>query len=173
MRLVKFEINDAESALMETLRESNDFYGDTPRLMFMKFIKKALAFHASTAPKEPPKKQSAAERKQENILSARAERRESQLSQFRSKAEWPRYTGQYMGHDHWKFPSFILSSTGLPGVTGEWTPPEDYPHFEEVGKMKAREEPEMTGRPKLEDFDGDEDAHFRAEMAWLKKDWTE
>ena len=171
--LFRFEVSEEIEQKFEMLVATPSYLGDTPRTLVSKLIAQAVERLESSTPKEPGKKQSAAERKQEDILAARAAREEARRDQYRSTGKWPRYIGQYMGHDHWKFPDFILDSKGNPGVTGEWTPPEDYPFFEEVGKMKAREEPEMTGRPKLEDFDGDEDAHFRAEMAWLKKDWTE
>lgn len=163
MRLVKFEINDAESALVETLRESNDFYGDTPRLMFMKLVKKTLAAQAPTTPKEPERKQSAAERKQEDILITRAAKEEARREQYRSTGDWPRYLGVYQGNDHWKFPAFILDSNGNPGVTGAWTPPEDYPHFAEVERMKAQAEPTKgVAMPRFEDFGGDVDAFAEA-----------
>lgn len=119
MRTVKFELDDQAESLFDTLTKTPDFFGDTPRTLFVKLMMRASVQVLPKASAEPEKPiMGKVEKRHQAERDAKAAREKARNDLYRASGVWPSPLGTIDGREVWNFPD---------GSTGTYTPPDDYP----------------------------------------------
>jgi len=121
MRIVKFELNDQAETLFNTLVKSPDFFGDTPRTLFVKLMMRAAS---EALPKEKTTIMPDTRTPREKL---REENQARLLAYFRSTGNWPTHAGSINGKALWNMPLLDEGGSVTRMVMMEFTPPPDYP----------------------------------------------
>lgn len=126
MRTVKFELNQQAESLFDTLTKTPDFFGDTPRTLFVKLMMRASV---QVLPKESVKSDTPKIGKvEQRHQQEKQEHADAKNNYFRELGIWPRFEAVYGDGDiRWAFPQKEADGTISWNHSGPWTPPEDFP----------------------------------------------